>query len=1069
MISPDDLRACHDSAGVIGLFRRLGYPVAPIEMSAAEWERGGIALPGPMWLLARLERFDLFFTDQGIDSPAIEKFLSEYVNYNRCTQSVLVKYDQQRNLIELHALAGRSARRATISVADPTPHGVDRLNLVALGNGDDPGRLFQRALDRELVVRQFFLRFRAAVNELSSALAGTCPNERRDAVADAALLIMSRLLFLCFVQERGWLNGERRFLIDRAEQCCRGGADFFSAVLLPLFFGCLNTPAIQRDEVALALGRIPYLNGGLFEPSPFERRNPLMRAPSDLMRRIIEDVFEKFEYAIDETDGIGTRVDPEMLGKVFESLMAEDERAVSGSFYTPRDIVDALTARGLAEWACAGDPVLRDAVISIAGGGDVSPSVREIAPDLVRRLEGVTVLDPACGSGAFLLSALSAIEALILALGEMPVPDLRQRIVERSLYGVDLKPEAVRLCELRLWLAIVAGSNVALEDVRPLPNLDRNILQGNSLLSPLDFLGAARSDIYREWAWGIRAQKDLIERYRSATREERPALSRLVRANDRRLAADLLQRAVNADERELQLATAPRRDLFGNPLQEDLDYARMLRERLARSQETLDRVENGEVDFFSFEVHFAHVMAAGGFDLVVGNPPWVRHARIAPDARRMLGERYRLFGGGDGTLDPGPWTLESHHRGRQCDRSDAKQGPRSKVQGPIRAAIHQPDLCVAFVERSVGLASPGGVISMLLPAKIVNAAYAAPLREFLTDGVTVAAIIDWTDDRRRYFRADTFPLGLIAKRERDRGGTIDVVAAGESFSIAAADLPVNGRRSEWSLAPPDAAHLLRRLRDRFPPFDEAIGRRPVMGVKTGDNQSFFLAAGELDCGRLTTEDGVVIPTEFVCRAVRGRDVRRWSVRESHWMLWPPVGGWPQFPPWLLELAAKRGVEPGLLRLSYVRAEHVGIKVAWKDVARGMAAAVLPESVEVEGHTFSVIPNQTLYSVDAVSMDEAYAVAGLLNSSVVDALLLAVAERAKDDHYRYFGRTVSAIPFPLPVSGSELWQRLVRSSRIAHHDAKTPAGHDGVVAELFELSSGELEVLRAFAARRLAAR
>ena len=89
---------------------------------------------------------------------------------------------------------------------------------------------------------------------------------------------------------------------------------------------------------------------------------------------------------------------------------------------------------------------------------------------------------------------------------------------------------------------------------------------------------------------------------------------------------------------------------------------------------------------------------------------------------------------------------------------------------------------------------------MLLPAKIVNAAYAAPLREFLFDGVTVAALIDWSDERRRYFRADTFPLGLVAKRERDHGGTIDVTAAGESFSIAASDLSVDGHRSEWSLA-----------------------------------------------------------------------------------------------------------------------------------------------------------------------------------------------------------------------------------------------------------------------------
>lgn len=1047
MITADDVRACRGPADVAALFRALGYPVEPVGLDAVEWKRGGIELPGRMSLLARLERFDLFFSDEDLGEAAIARFLSDYAAYNRCTESVLINYNSKRHLIQIHALNGRSARRASVSIADPTAHGVDRLNLVALREGDDPSRLFSRALDRELVVRQFFARFRSAVRELGRALAETCPNEGSEAVADEALLVMSRLLFLCFVQEKGWLNGERRFMIDRAERCCENGTDFFGAVLIPLFFGCLNTPAAQRDAVAQDLGRIPYLNGGLFEPSAFERRNPSMGAPPELMRRIIEDVFEKFDFTIDETDGAGTSVDPEMLGKVFESLMAEDERAASGSFYTPREIVDALTMRGIAEWASGGDPALRDQLIVIMEGGEVPPSLKELALDIVRRLAGITILDPACGSGAFLLSAMSAIETLIRALGEEPSGDLRQRIVERSLYGVDLKPEAVRLCELRLWLAIVAGTEGTPEDVRPLPNLDRNILQGNSLLSPLDFLGASRADIYRDWAWGIRAQKDLIERYRSAPKDERPALYRLVRANDRRLATDLLHRAIESDERELQVATTPRRDLFGDPVQEDLDRARSLQERLSLSRRSLERVENSEVDFFSFDVHFAHVMAAGGFDLVVGNPPWVRCSRIEPAARRMYRERYRLFGGGG-----------------------SPEGRRTKVEGRTPGRLpHQPDLCVAFVERSAALTSPGGVISMLLPGKIVNAAYAAPLREFLTDGLTVTALIDWTDERRRHFRADTFPLGLVVKRERERGGTIDVTSGGESFSIAAADLSVNGRRSEWSLAPPDVAHVLRRLRDRFPPFEESVGRRPVMGVKTGDNQSFFLEAKEVACGWLTTTDGVAIPTEFVCRSVRGRDVRRWNTRESHWMLWPPAAGWRQFPSWLLDLALKRGVEPDVLRLSYVRAEHVGIKVAWKDVARGMAAAVLPESVEVAGHTFPLVPNQTLYSLDSVTMDEAYAVAGLLNSVAADALLIAVAERAKDDHYRYFGRTVGTIPFPIPSAGSDLWQRLVRASRVAHREGKAPADHEAVVAELYELTPGELEVLRAFAARRLAAR
>ncbi|HUP44403.1 MAG TPA: N-6 DNA methylase [Thermoanaerobaculia bacterium] len=1030
MITADDLRACRDTAAVAGIFGRLGYPVAPVEVDAEEWRRAGIEVPaGRMQLLARLDHFDLFLVEDAGDPAGITKFLIEYGKYNCITKSALINFTTTGHQITLH----NAARHAAIRCADPTPHGLDRLNLLQMSAGSDPARLFGRALDRELVARQFFIRFRAAVRELAGALSTTCPGEPEDAVAGEALLILSRLLFLSFVQEKGWLNGERRFLIDRAEAACRDGSDYFATVLLPLFFGCLNTPAGQRDEVARAQGSIPYLNGGLFEPSSFEVRNPSLGVPNDLMRRIHEEVFERFDFTVDETESGGTRVDPEMLGKVFESLMAAEERAVSGSFYTPKEIVETLTGRAIAEWAGGGDRAVREDLLAILDGGSPTERLLALAPELVQRIENVTVLDPACGSGAFLLAALNAIERLIAALRRRPDPSLRQRIVERCLYGVDLKAEAVRLCELRLWLAIVAGTAVPVGEVPPLPNLDRNILQGNSLLSPLDFLGTARGDIYRDWAWGIRAQRDLIDRYRSAGRDERPALYRLVRANDRRLATDLLVRAVESEERELQSAMAPRRDLFGNDTTEEAGEVRVIQQRLAAARRALERVESGEVDFFSFDVHFAHVMAGGGFDVIAGNPPWVRIGRIEPDTRRMVRERYRLF-----------------------------RAPGS--------AFHQPDLSLAFVERSVALAAPGGVVALLLPAKIANAAYAAPLRDFLTTQTTVSALIDWTDPRRRWFHADTFPLGLITRAPGlgPRATEVDIQAGGECFAVGSGDLFVSGPRSEWCLAPPEVAAILRRLRDRFAPLDEAIGRTPVMGVKTGDNRSFFLDVGTLRNGWLETTDGIVIPSEYVCRCVRGRDVRRWTTRASHWMLWPPATGWRQFPPWLQQLAVSRGVEPGTLRLSYVRPEHVGIKVAWKDVSRGMAAVVLPESVVASGHTFPLVPNQTLYSVDAATLDEAYAIAGLLNSVVADALLQSVAERAKDDHYRYFGRTVAKVPFPLPGAGTDAWQTLIRSSRLAHRRGSALADHDDDVAALYEVTPREMEVLRAFVARRLQA-
>lgn len=1035
MIAASDLQSCRGSEGVHDLFRRLGYPVEPVEIDGVEWRRAGIALPwngeARVVLLSRLSRLDLFLLEGDVSPEQIRLFAHSYATYNQATKSVILKYDADR--LSIFDVAGSVLRRLDVDLEAPSLHALDRLNLLALPDGGEYAapRLFERALDREAVTRQFFLRFRGAVRDLAAELRRSCPSETEEAINGEALLILSRLLFLSFIQEKGWLNGERRFLIDRAERAVRERCDFFATVLLPLFFGCLNTPPPERDDVSRHLGAVPYLNGGLFEPSPFERRNLQMCAGNDLLLQILEDVFEKFDFRIDESDTSGTSVDPEMLGKVFESLMAEEERAASGSFYTPKEIVDVLTARAIAEWIAGADFEMRDALIAVMNGQPAAPAILDRAEDIVARLQSMTILDPACGSGAFLLSALHAIERCILALRPSPPEHLRQQIVERSLHAVDLKPEAVRLCELRLWLAIVAGSETTLENVRPLPNLDRNILQGNSLLSPLDFLGSARGDIYRQWAWGLRAQQSVIERYRSAPRAERPALSRLIRSNDLRLACELLSRAIDADEAELQAAMAPRRDLFGGEVPADLDHCRVLQRRIGENRRALASAEEGELGFFSFDVHFAPVLARGGFDVVLGNPPWVRSSRIDPESRATYRERYRLF---------------------------AARG--------AGAGFHQPDVSVAFFERATSLTAPNGIVAMLMPAKIANAAYAAGLREFIESETEVLAVADWSDDQRRWFSADTFPLGLVIRKSKPGDGCVEIAAGEERFAIPRQELSTRSRGSEWALVPPAAASILRSLRERCAPLEETLCRRPVMGVKTGDNRAFFLDAGELDSGWLTTASNIRIPTEFVCRCVRGRDLRRWSVSESHWMLWPPASGWRDLPPWLQQLALERRIEPHKLRLAYVRPEHVGIKVAWKDVSRGMAASVLPDAVNVAGHTFPLIPNQTLYSVDAVSLDEAYVIAAVLNSVIAGALLLSVAERAKDAHYRYFGRTVGAMP--LPELGGR-WDPLLRASRAAHRTGTAPPELDGHVADLYEITPSELEVLRAYVARRLGPR
>jgi hypothetical protein len=1026
VITPAHLR----DGDVFALLRALGYDIAPITIAAADWRRAGIEISWngevTLQLASRTPQLDLYVISGHAlpEADAITAFLRSLTSYNAAVKPVAIGVNSRR--LTIHDLsARREPRRLDVDLDHPTAHALDRLNLLA--SGSDPKRIFDRALDRESLTRQFFERFRRAVSDVAKAIRAAT-FEPQEAADGQALLLLSRLLFLYFIQQKGWLNGERRFLADRIER------DVYANLLKPLFFGCLNTPERERDAVARQLGDIPYLNGGLFEPSAFEKRNPDFELPDELLQRVIEEVFERFAFSIDESDAAGAHIDPEMLGKVFESLMNTDERLSTGSFYTPRAIVDVLAARAIVAWLSDGDESTRNDLERILRGEPVC--VRN-AKLLAEKLDAITILDPACGSGAFLLSALRVVEKLTIALHPAPPSDLRRRIVERSLYGVDLKPEAVRLCELRLWLAIVSHAGHDANEIQPLPNLDRNILQGNSLLSPTDFLGDNRGDVYREWVYALRAQADLIARYRNAPHRERAQVSRLIRANDGRLASELLAKAIDLDEQEQEVLCAPQRDLFGRLREVNIERCRELHDRIVANRRTLERIEDGEIGFFSFDIHFAHVMAAGGFDVVVGNPPWVRNSRIDPRAKRMYAERFALF------------------------RNDGARG----------AAFHQPDLSIAFVERSLALTAPGGVMSLLVPSKLLNAGYAAGLRTHAVSSANIVALDDWSSDAHRHFDADTFPLGITLAHRNGTPppATISITSAGESFALPKAALTISG--TEWSLLPPDVYDIVARIHATHSPLAETLGRVPIMGVKTGDNDAFFLDVKRVRANAVETTDGLHIPLTSVCRCARGRDVRRWKVADPPWMLWPPAGGWRKPPRWVERFAEARGVDVQTFRLKCVRPEHVGIKVVWKDLSRGFCAAVLEDSLRLGERNIPLIPNQTLYSIDASTMEEAHVLAALLNSTIVNVLTIAIAERAKDFYFRYFGRTVARLPLPAIAPSSHSWPRLLRAARRARRNPdRAPdeinAEIDLVVAEIYGVTPAEHARLASFLRRRL---
>jgi hypothetical protein len=262
--------------------------------------------------------------------------------------------------------------------------------------------------------------------------------------------------------------------------------------------------------------------------------------------------------------------------------------------------------------------------------------------------------------------------------------------------------------------------------------------------------------------------------------------------------------------------------------------------------------------------------------------------------------------------------------------------------------------------------------------------------------------------------------------------------------------------------------ILRRVSGRFDTLAGALGRRPRMGVKTGANGTYLIESISLRRGEIVDDlSGAVIPPQNIVRCVRGRDVRRWRATDSVWMLWPPPlvrGG--SVPGWLRVFARSRGADPQELKLAYVRPEHLAMKVGWKDVSRGLQAVVIPPETSVGGSRFAVVPNQTVYFVDAATLDEAYAISAILNSSIAGAFALVTADRAKDAHFRYFGTLVASLPWPRVEPQSARWPELVRLARRAHRGAAVEGEIDELVGELYGIGAAERATLREFADARL---
>lgn len=849
---------------------------------------------------------------------------------------------------------------------------------------------WRETLGRTALTRRFYTELEAHVATLASTAIGRANADVRRTIA---LLHTSRLLFVAFLEARGWLDGDREFL---RRHFARAEGQAHQRLLAPLWFGTLNTPERQRAAAARAFGRVPFLNGGLFTRTAIERRHPDLRLQDAALEGVIGGLLTRYRLTARESRDTWSEaaVDPEMLGRAFESLMHEGVRRTRGAFYTPPPLIAQLTREGLAT-ALASRGVAEDSLWRLWEGERIT---RKSALRLGRALAGFRVLDPACGSGAFLVYALDSLAGLHAAAGDVrPVEQRRRDVLTRAIYGVDIDPTAVWLCQLRLWLAVVVEETV--DDplaLPPLPNLDHNIREGDALA------GHGFDD---GWLPPEPSTERTRLRYARAVGKRKRSLALALDRAERTRALQLEQARVDrlkAQRRELLLAArAP--DLFrarrglDRLARQQLDA---LKQAIRRGQRSIDGLRHGDALPFSFASHFAQVAAEGGFSLIVGNPPWVRTHGIAAEQRVALRERFGVF-------RAAAW---------DAGAADAAAG---------KGFASQVDLAALFVERAVRLTRRGGAIALLLPAKLWGSLAGGGLRQLLTTQAPPLVLETWEDAAG--FDAVVYPSALVSRRQSpvDAAESLRIVAhRGDlplPWSLLRARLPLDETPgAPWLLLPDDVRAAFDRLSAAGLPLAHTPLARPQLGVKCGLNEAFVL-------DRQAARDAG-LEAHLLRPLLRGEHLAPWRAAPSAHdaaILWThdargtplralPAQAHRHLVHWRRALEQRSDGRGGpwwaLFRTEAARSDRA--RVVWGDIGRAPRALVLPAG----DHT---VPLNTCYVVSAPSDDDAHTLATLLNSSVGIAWLSALAEPARGGYRRFLGWTCAR--FPLPRD----WSRAVR--------------------------------------------
>lgn len=573
-------------------------------------------------------------------------------------------------------------RRQSFTLGENTKTKTAKLQLQGFLDKEKTLKNLQEAFSTEPISKEFYRDYERLYKDLSQKL---CQNQAtfnaldnyeglngEKAVNAFVKKLLGRIVFLYFLQKKGWLGvahndsygtGDKNFLFSLFIKATQNNESFYTKYLCPLFFETLNSkrkdPQFGEDYSPHFDCKIPFLNGGLFEEykdkqgKGIERDFVLTQSLENTDFKAIFDVFENYNFTIEEStpDNQEIGIDPEMLGKVFENLI--DYNKSSGAFYTPREIVHFMCknvlTRTLQERILHDESHLtqdtesphahKDSLYNFIFYKQSDDFIAQNAKQLTQAITSLKILDPAIGSGAFPMGMLSeileALHTLNPSLQKQDLARYKREIIEQQIYGIDIDADAIEIAKLRFWLSIAVDEDTP----SPLPNLDFKFMQGNALIESINGIEIIPSDLNAP-----QHQKNLLGRDENASLFDKSQTNKLEalflqyyepNAQKAQLKAEILAIMKEAFDERIKQIDENIQSIKANPAIKPKERVKQQEKILQYEsfKHDLDTLfkdykeHNFHTDkLFLYRFFFAPIFAQGGFDIVIGNPPYIKEA-----------------------------------------------------------------------------------------------------------------------------------------------------------------------------------------------------------------------------------------------------------------------------------------------------------------------------------------------------------------------------------------------------------------------------------------------------------